>query len=123
MVHKIDPSIMIYQKEPILQLLEESDVIISSSSGTAMLCGLLLRKPLIIHNCFQVDRDEFLERGLVVECKEPSDIISSIHTATKSKPSDEKIDEFIKNVFFKQDGHAAERISDSIIRFLDNNIE
>ena len=123
LVHKIDPSIMIYQKEPILQLLEESDVIISSSSGTAMLCGLLLRKPLIIHNCFQVDRDEFLERGLVVECKEPSDIISSIHTATKSKPSDEKIDEFIKNVFFKQDGHAAERISDSIIRFLDNNIE
>ena len=28
LVHKIDPSIMIYQKEPILQLLEESDVII-----------------------------------------------------------------------------------------------
>ena len=67
-----------------------------------MLCGLLLRKPLIIHNCFQVDHDEFLERGLVVECKDPSDIISSIHTATKSKPSDEKIDEFIKNVFLNR---------------------
>tara|TARA_B100001750_G_C15455899_1_gene571573 strand:- start:706 stop:1458 length:753 start_codon:yes stop_codon:yes gene_type:complete len=121
LIHKIDPTIMIYQKEPILPLLEESDVIISSSSSTAMLCGLLLRKPLIIHNCFQTEHDELLERKMVVECKELSDIISSIHTAVKSKPSDKKIDEFIKNVFFKSDGHAAERISDSIFRFLDNN--
>ena len=121
LIHKIDPTIMIYQKEPILALLEESDVIISPSSSTAMLCGLLLRKPLIIHNCFQTEHDELLERKMVVECKELSDIISSIHTAVKSKPSDKKIDEFIKNVFFKSDGHAAERISDSIFRFLDNN--
>ena len=52
LVHKIDPSIKIYQREPILQLLKKADVIISSSSSTAMFCGLLLKKPLIIHNCF-----------------------------------------------------------------------
>jgi len=105
------------------QLIKESDVIISTSSSTAMVCGLLSKKPLIIHNCFQVEHDELLERGLVIECKQPSDIISSIHTAINSEPPTEKIEKFIKDTLFKSDGQSAERISDAIVNLLDNNIQ
>jgi hypothetical protein len=123
LIHKIDPSIRIYQKESILELLKETDVVMSTSSGTAMVCGLLLKKPLIIHDCLQLDYDELLERELVIECKEISNIIPSIERAISFKPPTKNIDEFVKDVFLKLDGKSAERISDAIINLLDNNIQ
>jgi|TARA_B110000438_G_scaffold70423_1_gene70656 hypothetical protein len=122
LVHKIDPSIKIYQREPILQLLKKADVIISSSSSTAMFCGLLLKKPLIIHNCFQVDHDEFLERELAVECKNLSKIIPTIHQVrVKNIVFQDKIDKFTDEVLFKFDGKSSERISNEILILLDKN--
>lgn len=123
LIHKIDPSIMIYQKESILELLKETDVVISTSSGTAMVYGLLLKKPLIIHDCLELDHDELLERELVVECKELSNIIPSIEKAISFNPPTKNIDEFFKDILLKLDGKAAERISDAIVNLLDNNIQ
>ena len=123
LIHAIDPSIRIFQKESILQLIKESDVLISTNTSTAMVCGLLSKKPLIIYNCFQLDWDEFLTRKLAIECKKIEDIVSSINIAISSKPSMNKTDEFIKEVLFRTDGKSAKRISKAIINLVDSKIQ
>ena len=68
-------------------------------------------------------QNELLERELVIECKEISNIIPSIEKAISFKPPTKNIDKFVKDVFLKLDGKSAERISDAIINLLDNNIQ
>ena len=120
MIEHLDASVSIHQKEDLEQLVEWADVVISTSTSTALIYALLAKKPIIIHNCFELDYDELTQRGLVIECKELSDIVPTIKKAIGSELPTKKIDELVNDVLFKLDGKASERISDSIIRLLDN---
>jgi hypothetical protein len=124
MIKSSNMNISIQQKGDIAKFIQNADVIISSSTSTALVCSLLANKPIIIHNCFELDKDEFLERELALECKDLKNIIPSIHQIMKSNiATNEKLDKFVNDVLFKSDGHTIERISNSIINFLDKNIK
>lgn len=119
LINPIDPSVLIYQKEDIVDLLEMSDVIIGTSASTAILCALIAKKPIIIHNCFNVDNDVFLENGLALECKQLSKLVTSIYDVLSSNPaSPEKVENFIRGFLYSLDGCASERISHAIMELL-----
>jgi len=120
LIHPIDSSIPVYQKGDIQDFLKDSDVVISFQSSTAEVYALLAKKPIIICNFFNIQGDVFLERGLAIDCKKPSSIIPSIHTALSSNPvSEQKREDFIKEFMYKWDGRAGERICDKIMELVE----
>lgn len=116
LVNSIDSSVHIYQKGDILEFLNNSDVIISFQSSTAEVYALLSGKPIVICNFFDLKGDAFLERGLAVDCKEPSSLLTSINLALLDNPATEqKREDFIREFMFKWDGRSAERICNKLI--------
>lgn len=119
LVSSIDPSVKVYQQGDIIEFLESSDVVIGWSANTALVLSLIARRPIIIWNIFEVKGDMFLEKGLAIECKGPESVIESIYHSLSSNPaSEEKVNEFINQYFYKFDGKATERIANVISDFL-----
>ncbi len=120
LIHSIDSSIPVYQKSDIQDFLKDSDLEITFASSTAEVYALLAKKPIIICNFFNIQGDVFLERGLAIDCKDPSSIITSIDTALSSNPaSEQKREDFIREFMYKWDGRAAERICDKIMELVE----
>jgi hypothetical protein len=116
LVNSIDSSIRIFQKGDILEFLNDFDVIISFQSSTAEVYALLYGKPIVICNFFDLKGDAFLERGLAIDCKEPSSLLTLINLALVKNPATEqKRSNFIQEFMFKWDGRSAERICDKLI--------
>ena len=116
LVHSLDSSIPVHQKGDILEFLTDSDVVISFQSSTAEVYALLYKKPVIICNFFDLKGDAFLERGLAIDCKEPSTLLEMIHLVLEKNPATEqKRNDFIREFMFKWDGRAGERICDKLL--------
>ena len=116
LVNSIDSSIRIFQKGDILEFLNDYDIIISFQSSTAEVYALLCGKPIVICNFFDLKGDVFLERGLAIDCKEPSSLLTLINLALEKNPATEqKRSNFIQEFMFKWDGCSAERICDKLI--------
>jgi hypothetical protein len=118
LIHPIDSSVPIYQKEDIQEFLNNSDVVIVYSTSSGPIQALILKKPIIMINQ-NLAGDIMLERKIVAECTDPSKIISSIHQAISSNPATErKINEFVEDYIFKADGLAYERVGKAIIEII-----
>ena len=123
LVNSIDSSIHIFQKGNILEFLNDFDVIISFQSSTAEVYALLYGKPIVICNFFDLKGDTFLERGLAIDCKEPSSLLTLINLALEKNPATEqKRNNFIQEFMFKWDGRSAERICDKLIELSEKKI-
>lgn len=123
-IDEIDKSIKIFQQGDIIEFILDTDVVLSFlSSTTALLYGLIARKPIVICNFYDAKNDLFLNKGLALECKESGKLLSVIHESmTKDFANNSKINDFIRSFFYKLDGHAADRICDSIMTLLQNRI-
>ena len=116
-INNLDPSITIFQEENILDILEKSDVIVTSSSSTAGICALLLKKPVIIWNFFEAEEDVFIKNDLALECKKIEEISSLIDKSILENPATpEKMDQFISEFLYKNDGNSAKRIAELILK-------
>ena len=120
-IHSIDPSIQIFQSGSIEDYLHETDVFISYYSlSTASMYALFYRIPIVICNFFNFDDDEMINRGLALECKEPSFLINKLENIVKNNPATEKkINAYVNRFFYKSDGKSAKRISDSLFELLE----
>ena len=119
-INPIDPSIRVYQHGSIEEFLDNADLMISFQSSTAEVYALLTRKPVIICNYFNLQKDAFLERELAIECKDSSHLLESIHKALENPPSEQKREAFIKEFMYMGDGRATERICDTIMNLIKN---
>ena len=115
-VNKTEPSVKVYQKGDILDYLKDADVVLSFMYDTAMTFTLLTRKPIIMCNFNNhVKNDLLLKRNLVMECKQPSQLVELIRDVLKENPAtEEKLSKYIEDILFKYDGKAAERITNLI---------
>ena len=120
-VNSIDPKIIIYQKEELVDLIKKADLIISPVSSTSVVSALIQKKPIIIWNVFEVQNDSLLENKLALECKDPNELGDLVEKSKTMKISDKKIEEFIAKYLFKADGKAAERIADAIFKLAGKN--
>jgi len=120
LINPIDPDIPIHNKGDVLDFIEESDVVISYSTSASVMQALMLKKPIIFCNFFNLEGDVMLKRGLAYDCKELSSLIPSIRRVMSSNYTTEKIDEFIRDFFYKLDGLASERVCEAIFSLLKN---
>ena len=106
-----------------LDYIEQSDIVISFSAGSSVLPYVIIsKKPLILCNFLKEDTNEYLERGLAIECNNPEKLDEMIFNYTKMNPiKKDNIEKFIENIFYKGDGQAGYRIAEVIIKLLENN--
>lgn len=122
LIHSINPSIPIFQKESIENFLQNTDVIISSQSSTAEVYALLAKKRIVICDFFNSKNDDlFVKQGIAVSCKRPSDIILSIEKAKTLQFYELNRQKFIDDFLFKWDGKSSERICSYLIDILQKN--
>lgn len=120
LIHTIDPSIPIYKDQDAVEFLEEADVIISYSTSSVPMMASVLRKPIIFCNFYNLEEDVMLKYGLVYDCKNFAAIIPTIREALISNPAtEEKMERFIRELFYKSDGCASERVSEAILHLLE----
>lgn len=120
LVNSIDPSIPIYQKGNIQEFVENADVVISFQFTTADVYSILAKKPIIVCNFFNTEKDIFAEKGLALECKDPDELVNLIkQTQNPNSLFEQQRETFIREFLYKWDGHATERICDEIMKLLD----
>lgn len=122
LIDKIDSTIPIYQKEDVIPFISNADIVIAFSSvTTALLYSLILKKPIIICNYFDIYKDPFIEDNIAFECKSPDLLCSLILQISKSNLAKDKIDDFIKKYLYKVDGKSSERVCDAILALVKQN--
>lgn len=119
-IHSIDDSILLYQKGSIEPYVELSDVVITFTHLTsAIIFPLILRKPIILCNFFNVPLPDNIEQIAFV-CTNPDDLQNIILEACeKNHEKYNNIDLYLKSISHNTDGTSAQQITNSIISLFD----
>lgn len=119
-VNPIDDNIPIYQKGSIDEYLKDIDVVVTSPfSSSAETYALLAHKRIVICNFFEADfKDQLVEHGVAISCKNPNSLTNSIKKALELESFEEQREDFIKNFLYKWDGNSSKRIGDTLINIL-----
>lgn len=118
----INPGIEIIQTGDLLSIINNSDIIVSFGSSSALFEALLVGKPIFIMNIFNEDinRNVYLKENLAVECKTVESLVRNIEDK-KNEFGRKRIDAFIEKTFYKFDGRCSERAAGAIISLLDKS--
>ena len=107
------------QTDYIVDLLEKSDIVITPCTSTAATIALVMKKPIIIWNYFQVVGDLFLRKGFAFECKNKDEIGHCLENVKEfTDQNKEKIDKFVKEEY--GDGNATQRIVMELEKWIKN---
>tara|TARA_B000000460_G_scaffold220470_1_gene172038 strand:- start:263 stop:1555 length:1293 start_codon:yes stop_codon:yes gene_type:complete len=107
------------QIDDIVDLLEKSDIVITPCTTTAATIALVMKKPIIIWNHFQVMGDLLLRKGFALECKNKDEIEHCVENVREfTDQNKEKIDKFIKEEY--GDGNATKRIVMELEKWIKN---
>ena len=105
--------IQIFQYEDVFELIKESDVVLTSATSTAGLIALIMKKPIVIWNYFNVQGDLFIKEKIAMNCDE----VSQIKDCLYSKNGFVQENELIINEFITKwcgTGNAAQKIADAV---------
>ena len=107
-------NIHLSQKDDIIELLTETDIVITPITSTAAVIALIMNKPIILWNYFHAEWDLLLRKNVVLECKNETELgycIDSVEMFRKN--NSEKINQFILENFGY--GNASQRIVNEIL--------
>ena len=113
----INESVPIFHQGDILDHLAKNDILITYPGNSSILVfSLMMKKPMILCNYFNRKPGVYVENKLAIECIDPKKLVDIIHKVSKKNPiPNERIEEFVKEFFYKPDGKASERLCDAII--------
>ena len=117
-VEPINSSVNVTQNASLVELILNADIIITPVSGTSVICALIARKPIIIWNVFNVEKDVLIQNELALLCKDQKMILEQIRKAETWLPKEEKIEQFTREYLHASDGKASERTAVEIVNFL-----
>jgi len=108
------------QTDEITDLLHKSDIVITPCASTAGMFALIMKKPIIVWNYFQVSGDVLLRKNIVLECKNSTELHSCINNAESFRiKNNQKINEFITETL--GDGNAIEKSVYELEKWLKSN--
>jgi hypothetical protein len=114
-------SIPLYQKEDVIELLNEADVMLTYGSSDIILESILLKKYVIIYKIpFLNEENRLFDNKLMLETSNISDLPTSINDLIKRSFSKEHFDAYIQTQIGKFDGKNSERIANRILKLFKN---
>lgn len=88
------------QNEDVIDLINKSDVILTSCTSTAGIIALIMKKPIVVWNYFNVQHDLFLRKKVVLECKNNSELLNDLQMAKSFRDkNEERIENLIEKEF------------------------
>lgn len=112
-LEKYNLDIELFQHENIYELIENSNIILTTATSTAGSIALIIKKPVIIWNYFQVVNDLFLNSGVAIHCKNILELGDCIINAGSFNMENKlKIEKFIKKTY--GEGNSIEKIVNAI---------
>ena len=110
---KYNTDIQISQYDDIFGLIRDADVIICPSASTAGLIALIMKKPIIVWNYFNIQGDAFLKEKITMNCKNISEIKDCIDNRINFIQENELIiNNYIKK--FCGEGNASQKCADAV---------
>ncbi|KAF6245777.1 hypothetical protein [Nitrosopumilus sp. b2] len=110
---KHNSHIKLFQHENIYELIEKADVILTTATSTAGSIALIMNKPLIILNYFNVENDLFLNSKVAIDCNNISKIKECVNDANLfNEKNKTEIKKFIKKYY--GEGNAIQKIVNAI---------
>lgn len=105
--------IQIFQHEDVFELIKEADVVLTSATSTAGLIALIMKKPVVVWNYFNVQGDLFIKEKIAMNCDEVSQIKNCLYNKKGFVQENELIiNEFITK--FCGTGNASQKIADAV---------
>jgi len=117
LIDELNFKIPILQNEDLIDVLHESDLVISYGYSGAMIDVLLLQKPLIIANFqnFTLNQIPFVQEELAIHAKNRKILKSYLENIPNYQIHNKKFEDFIEKYYYKMDGNVAKRASFAII--------
>jgi len=108
--------IPIYQRENLLDIINQNNIIMTYGFSSATLEALLLKKPVINVNLFNYPKEKmpFVKANLSYELKSFLKI-EKLFLKNKFTINQEKLDEYIMKNYYKFDGKSSERIANQFL--------
>lgn len=113
--------ILLYQKEDVIELLNQYDVMLIYGSSDIILEAVLLKKPVIIYKIPTLNEDNRLyEESIMSQKNEISELPEAINNSIIHTISDTSLEKYIEKQIGKFDGKNSERIAERIIQIIKN---
>lgn len=110
-------NVRLIQNEDVVDLITKSDVILTHCTSTAGVIALIMEKPIVLWNYFNVKQDLFLRKGVVLECKESHELLNNLQMAKSFRDKNEvKIEKLIKDEFV--DGKSVQKIVNELEKWI-----
>lgn len=110
---EINVDAIIFDKEPIAEILNISDIVITAYS-TASLEAMILNKKVLIVNLFKEDHAMFFKDSGALYIEDKKDILPSLQQLIHSDAYNKEMNEFVNDQAYLIDGKASERIANLI---------
>lgn len=120
LMQKIGTKFDIFQTEDLVELISDSDIVISLGTGSwATVEAILIKKPVITFNYFNLPKNQlpFVESGVAKEIRNIEELLPVIHKL-KNDFKESNYDFFISKYLYKFDGKSSERSAVAIIEML-----
>jgi len=115
-----DQYVKLYQKENIMSLLKEFDVMLTYGSSNVILNGILSKKPIILFNYEKKNKlSRLSDSKIIKECNEISELNHTLLSCTKKNIPDDVFDNYIKSQIGVFDGKNSKRIAKHIEKLLE----
>jgi len=107
-------SVKLYQKEDLADLLQNYDLMVTYGGSSAVIYGVLLKKPTIYLLNSELSFEYTSDRTIFYESN-IDDLLENIRIAKKQGIDNESVKKFIEKELFKFDGKCTERVLDAIL--------
>ena len=121
LLNKFMYDISLYQKEDLIELINNHDLMIAYGSSTVVLYGILLKKPIVMLNLddYPSKYNYFIDDTVMSICENISKLIPTLNLSLSQEISDNVYRKYLQNQLGMPDGKSSERIANKILELFD----
>lgn len=112
LLKNIHSDITLYQKENILELIDNHDLMIVYGASSVVLYGIILKKPIVMIDFSNLPStyNFFIDKTVMSICNDISKLISLLNHSLSTKISDDVYQNYLQNQLGNIDGKSSEKI-------------
>ena len=120
LLENIHSDITLYQKENILELIDNHDLMIVYGASSVVLYGIILKKPIVMLNFSNLPStyNFFIDKNIMSICDDISKLFSLLNHSLSTKISDDVYQNYLQNQLGNMDGKSSEKIVKKIKEYL-----
>lgn len=122
LLQNTNTKIKIYQKENLIELLSQHDVMITYGSGSQLLDAILFKKPTVFLDLLNKNEklNLFFDEDVTIQCNSLNELTSKIKYSISKEVNESAYQSYIEKHLGKFDGKSSDRARDAILELLNS---